>query len=379
MKLKAIEQGDIGLSASFENGAESLYPYIWLRDNDPSGFHPDTKERTFDLTSVALDIRPHNVRFTADSLSLEWPGSDSTCTFDADWLFRHRLGTRRFDPANVMQKTWSADSLGELPRFHAKDCRDDPRQLAAMLHAFKQIGIVVIDRLADDPHSGERFGDLIGFKRETNYGVMFEVKNKPDPINLAYTALSLPLHTDLANQELIPGAQFLHCIVNGADGGDSVFADGFQVCRDLADEEPDVFDVLKKFSVPWRFYDESCDLIARWPVIRQKDDGQFDALTFNAHLADIPDLEPDDMVTFYAAYQNLMRRIRSDRYRFEYRLEPGEMVIMANRRVLHGRTGFDPNSGPRHLRGYYIDWNEIDSRLRVLYREYPETAPHLPA
>jgi len=44
------------------------------------------------------------------------------------------------------------------------------------------------------------------------------------------------------------------------------------------------------------------------------------------------------------------------------------MVAFDNRRVLHGRTAFDAMSGDRHLRGYYIEQNEIDSRVRVLSR-----------
>jgi len=38
-----------------------------LKDTDPAGFHPHTGERTFDLTSVPLDINEH----LADVLDLE--------------------------------------------------------------------------------------------------------------------------------------------------------------------------------------------------------------------------------------------------------------------------------------------------------------------
>jgi len=43
-------------------------------------------------------------------------------------------------------------------------------------------------------------------------------------------------------------------------------------------------------------------------------------------------------------------------------------VVFDNRRVLHGRTEFEPN-GHRHLRGCYVDRTEFQSRLRVLARE----------
>ncbi len=368
MRLTAIDCNDVGIRASFENGVRAAFPHIWLRDNDPAGFHPDTHERTFDLTCVPLDIKPRGQHFTPDTLSLQWPGQNAESVYDAHWLYRHRPGARRTDPASVVQQTWSAESGKDLPRFSAQECQESPLALGRMLTAFKAWGIVIIDELSDSPKAGEEFGDVIGFKRRTNFGVMFDVVNKPDANNLAYTALPLPLHTDLPNQESIPGAQFLHCVANSAEGGDSVFADGFRICNDLANEKPEFFETLKRIEVPWRFFDETCDIVSRWPVIVQRDDGEYEAFSFNAHIADIPDLESGQLIEFYAAYQNIMRRIRSDKYRIEYRLEPGEMVMMANKRVLHGRTGFDPASGYRHLRGYYIDLNEIDSCLRVIER-----------
>ena len=51
------------------------------------------------------------------------------------------------------------------------------------------------------------------------------------------------------------------------------------------------------------------------------------------------------------------------------RLGPGEMVGFHNRRVLHGRRAFNPATGRRLLRGCYVDWDEVNSRIRVLSRQ----------
>lgn len=77
--------------------------------------------------------------------------------------------------------------------------------------------------MADDVEAGIDVARRIGFLRETNFGTTFEVISKPNPNNLAYTSHALPLHTDLANQELPPGFQFLHCLANEAEGGGSTF------------------------------------------------------------------------------------------------------------------------------------------------------------
>ena len=45
-------------------------------------------------------------------------------------------------------------------------------------------------------------------------------------------------------------------------------------------------------------------------------------------------------------------------------------VIFANRRVLHGRTAFDPTSGDRHLKGTYLDLDVFKDKLRVLSEKF---------
>ena len=53
-------------------------------------------------------------------------------------------------------------------------------------------------------------------------------------------------------------------------------------------------------------------------------------------------------------------------YRIDFKLEPKDLMMMDNHRLLHGRTEFDPNSGHRHLQGYYMDRDEIIGRLSYL-------------
>ena len=48
------------------------------------------------------------------------------------------------------------------------------------------------------------------------------------------------------------------------------------------------------------------------------------------------------------------------------RLEAGDLFIVDNRRVLHGRTAYDPTGGTRHLQGCYADIDGLHSTIRVL-------------
>ncbi len=65
--------------------------------------------------------------------------------------------------------------------------------------------------------------------------------------------------------------------------------------------------------------------------------------------------------------------LRSGRFERHVRLHPGDVMCMDNYRILHGRTEFDPNSGPRHLQGCYVDRDDFLSRIRTLERDISPT------
>ena len=369
MKVTRIQPLERGLKLYWDDDSVSELPYIWLRDNDPDEFHPDTKERVFDLTSVAIDTRPDSCEFQDDMLLLQWPDKAGISSYSLSWLMAHQPGKKRVDPAEVDRVLWDGRDLSPIPRFVAKDCIESPRMMIEMLVEAKRSGLLIIEGLEADALAGERFAELIGFKRETNYGVMFEVVSKVDPNNLAYTSLKLPLHTDLANQQVIPSYQFLHCFKNSTNGGESVFADGFRIWRDYQESDPEAAELLRTTPVPFRFHDDEYDIRKHRPIVGYREDGELAYFAFNAHLVDIPDMSSELLYDFYAAYQQLMLKVREPVYSVHYALQPGEMFFFDNLRVLHGRDAFDPTSGERHLRGYYIENNEVDSRIRVLARD----------
>ena len=369
MNITNIAPGERGFSITWNDQSVAEYPYVWLRDNDPADLHPDTHERVFDLTTVSLDIRPTSHEANELGLVVQWPDKETASSYESGWLYRHRPGQKREDPSAVEQVYWDAETMTSIPRADVSACVKDPAALMDALISMKRSGLVIFQGLDDSPDASREFADRVGFPRQTNFGVMFEVVSEPDPINLAYTSLALPLHTDLPNQELIPGYQFLHAWKNTVTGGESIFADGFRICEDLASDAPADFELLSTVPVPFRFHDDNNDIRHSRPIICKRDNGAFDYFVFNAHIADIPDMASDQLYDFYRAYQSLMHRIRNPRYAVRTRLAPGEMAAFDNSRVLHSRTAFDPTSGERHYRGYYLERNEVDSRIRVLSRD----------
>lgn len=362
-----IDAREHSMEVEWPDGAKASFPWLWLADNEPAAFHPQTEERTFDLLGAADDFRPLSVEPADDAILVNWPGR--TTRIGADWLRAHAPGRRRHDPAEIEPTLWRGNhGMQDVPRFAAEKILSDKSALSAWMTQTVRLGLSVVEGIDGGPEGSVAVAERAGFLRRTNFGTTFEVVSKPDPNNLAYTSQALPLHTDLANQEVPPGYQFLHCIANEAEGGGSVFCDGFAVARDLGTTDPEAYALLSEIEIPFRFHDRDTDIRGRFPVIVCDTGGHVREIRFNGHLVDIIDLEAEKLAGFYRAYRTFMRMLRDPAYARAFRLKAGEMVVFDNRRVLHGRQAFNPATGYRYLNGCYVDRGEFLSRIRVLAR-----------
>jgi gamma-butyrobetaine dioxygenase len=367
MSIHSVEALPHALSVRWADQTVSRYPYLFLRDNCPSAFHPQTQERVFDLLSVGADIAPRSARLDDGSVIIDWTGSAGhRSVFSAEWLNAHRPGRRASDPADIASASWDSSFLGSLPRFGASAIAGGSAHMLDWLKQTKRFGLSLVTGIGDSEESGVALGKMVGFLRRTNFGETFRVETKPDPNNLAYTSQALALHTDLPNQELPPGFQFLHCVRNDAEGGGSVFADSFRIAESIRSSDPEAFRLLSQIPIPYRFHDKAYDIRVHRPLIGLDERGALFDVRYSAHLMDAFDMEAGIMADYYRAFRLFMLGTRDPANIIAFKLNAGEMVVFDNRRVLHGRQAFNPAAGHRLLRGFYVDRGEYDSRIRML-------------
>ena len=91
-------------------------------------------------------------------------------------------------------------------------------------------------------------------------------------------------------------------------------------------------------------------------------------LRYSPRLDEMPVMDDASTRRYQAARRRLGALLVEPDYEMRLRLQPGELLMFDNDRVLHGRTGFDPEEGMRHLQGCYIDHDAPRSRYRVLRR-----------
>ena len=245
---------------------------------------------------------------------------------------------------------------------------NDNTALLQWLLAVRDIGLTQVRGVPTEPGSLKLIAQRISFIRESNFGVLFNVQSKADADSNAYTAFNLPLHTDLPTRELQPGLQFLHCLVNDAEGGESIFVDGFAIADALRQEDPPLFQALCEIPVEFRNKDRHSDYRRLAPIIALDTLGRVAEIRMANFLRGAFETSVEQMPLLYRAYRRFIAMTREPRFRLMQRLNPGELWCFDNRRTLHARNAFDPATGARHFQGCYVDRDELLSRILVLQR-----------
>ncbi len=214
-----------------------------------------------------------------------------------------------------------------------------------------------------------KVGSAFGFVRDTNFGAYFDVRSIPDANDLAYTSLFLDPHTDNPYRSPVPGVQLLHCLANETSGGSSTLVDGFAAAEALRSRDPVSFEILTRIPVRFRFRDTDTELVRSSSLLEVDGAGGLQAINFSPRLDFVPLLPPRELAAYFGARKALDELLRSPKYEIRFLLNSGDLMMMDNRRLLHGRTAFDTREGLRHLQGCYIDVDGPRSVYRVLRRK----------
>ena len=348
---------------------------LWLAENTHGmGLEPGSREGMIDPADLpaADDLVTANVD-REGALELGWR-SGVTTRVHPGWLRhvadgRHRPGA--YLPEHEM---WRSDelatppSLAEPPSIDGSHVLDDVDVLTEWLTLMVRFGLARLRNTPADPDFLAELGARVGPLRGSNFGTVWSVRALIDPNSTANTSLNLGQHTDLPTRETPPGFQFLHCIDNTCQGGLSRMTDGLAVVDELATRYPDDYEALT--TLRWVFFNRSKDDDHRWsgPMIDHGAPGE--PLTLRAFypVRGFPDMDAADIPRAYAAMRRFSQVAHDPALQMRYPFAVGDLVGFDNRRVLHGRDAFDAVSGTRHLRGTYIDHDDVYSRLRVLRR-----------
>ena len=369
--IKNIKKNTSYLEVEWNDGQKSKFNYLWLRDNCPTAHDKDSRHRMFNILKVSTEInaKKYNIN-NQGKLEIEWSEGEHISYYDVKWLRENCYTLKNKKKYNSPYTLWDSslqEKLDSIKIDHDKILNSD-RGLIKWLELLHHQGIAIVKNAPTGEKSALPLLNKISHTRETFFKTPFEVINIPKPNNSAYTAHALRNHMDLPWFENPPGYQFLHCLINDAEGGESSAVDAFAVADYLRKNENEIFETL--VNTPLRFRDKDYTQVAHRsfyaPAITLTKDGDYNDIRFSVATMDALDCHPDIMEKVYKSHHRFGNLLHDDKFQIKFKLEKGDIFSFNNRRLLHGRTAYNPNSGHRHLQGYYMDRDEIIGRLSFL-------------
>ena len=85
--ISKISKNSTYLQIIWNDGEESKFNYMWLRDNCPTAHDKDSRHRMFNILEVSKDINPKKYSLNDDGkLEIEWSEGEHISYYDPKWL-----------------------------------------------------------------------------------------------------------------------------------------------------------------------------------------------------------------------------------------------------------------------------------------------------
>ena len=362
-----IELTDNKVFFEKQGAKKEIHPF-WLRErvNSKNFLDQKTQQRLFDPTMLKNSSEISKVNISDKFLEVSFKDGAY-----AKLVIENIL--KEFEKDNelyfINKISWKSDFQNNNIYKFNKNFFEEKIMYESLLDFYKY-GFVIFENVPTRDNFIVNFANSIGSIRRTNFGEFFNVKSKPNPNDLAYTSLPLAPHTDNPYRKPVPCIQLLHCIENEVGGGLSTLVDGLAVTEELKKEHPSFFQILTEIKVRFQFVDDNV-VLEDWAEMIQLDENKrLKQVRFSPRLDFVPLMDKEKLELYYAARNKISEMYNSEKFRIEFKLKPGDLLMMDNYRLLHGRTEYNANEGNRFLQGCYIDYDSTEGKLKHLKRKF---------
>ena len=362
-----ILDGDVEIGWSDGNSCQ--FSRFFLAENDPAPqyLHPLSREALISPLDLPVELEIVEAHILEKGiLEIHWTHGRSPSRYHPGWLYAHSwFGTEDPTPS---AKLWRSEDLPLPPTHTGSDILRSDGALLDWLNNLNRYGIARLEDLPDQNGLLEEIVSRIGPIRESNFGRSYSLEIKDTPDSNAFTNAALLQHMDMPTRECPHGLQFLYCRENTAQGGEGVYVDGYQISVDMATEEPDHFRTLCE--VHWTYTNRSrtSSYQATGPVVETDDYGHITGIRYTPWLRAPMKAPLHIQNRAHRAHRAFAARAQSARYQLEFCYRPGDLIAFDNRRILHGRRGYENQGGQRFIEGIYADRDDLHSTIRTLQR-----------
>jgi gamma-butyrobetaine dioxygenase len=368
--LEITETPQHSVRITLDNGARiDLHP-LWLRErcNAATSIDGRTRQRIVDISALPADLCVTACRWSASGELVVRFSDDHESRFDRTQLLAQATMTPMDDgvPSPI---PWTSE-LTPLPEASWASSRD-LRALSEITAQFLRRGFVILHDVPCTDRQVYEIAEAFGDVRATQFGRHIDMQSTSEEI--AHSPLHAASHTDFPYRIPVPGIQILHCLRNRATEESSTLADGMAIAQALAERQPRAFETLTRLSVRFNYSGPQHELVGWRPHISLDCAGRFQAIHLSAGLDFAPLLPRAELSEYYDAKRKLREMTQSEEFLLRLPLRDGDVLMLDNRRLLHGGTSFDPQLGEVHHQYCFIDSEGPRNLYRTLRRNLQDT------
>ena len=356
-----------------DNSEQKLHPaYLRHSPGYPGGERPAGEQGRFPPTPEGF--RPGHAELTkTGDLQLTWQPGKVVSLHRSDWL-RKQIGILEYDQQpSTDSGIWDAASINNKSDL---DFNAPGESGSARLELYEQVlkwGVALIRNVPLEPDIVESISKWFGQIPPNPYAddparpALSSIRVNPEMPVATHMSHFLGPHTDTCWRQTLIGLLLMHCLKAHPDSGRSILVDGYTVANRLREESPEAFELLSTVPIPFgaKVRDRD-DWRVMGRVISVAADGVVEGIRYNGNSIGQLDL-PDKLVApTYAALEAFEKILYDRDLWWQPMLQPGDLLVIDNHRILHGREAFDPTSGERHLQCCSVDRDDFHNNYRRL-------------
>ena len=370
--IQHLDTGDDAFTVKWTDAHVSVFHFVWLRFNcacDSCG-DLDSGIGNVMMADVPEDVSPREACIDDKGrIYVVWNYDGHESWFEPDWLRAHCYSEKARAARRHRPKLWNASFIDGLRILDYDRIVDDETTRLETFEHLRDYGFTLARGAPLTLKALETFSGLFGNTVVTDaLGRYYDLRTTKKKIYITDAPRAIPKHTDQCYRHAPLGLQTFHCLRTGGTGGETILADGFEIARVLRETEPDAFEVLS--TVPHQFYryvegraayySEAC-------IISVDYFGEVTGIRYANRQTSAPLDVPEHLVKpVHDGLRKLSALMRDPAFEIKFLLQPGDMMMFDNQRVIHGRTHYDDTSGARHLRTMETSREEFHNRLRLL-------------
>ena len=113
--ISKLEKNPNYLKIVWNDGEESRFNYLWLRDNCPTAHDKDSRHRMFNILSVSPNINPKNYNVGKNgSLEIELSEGDHKSSYNPTWLIENCYTIKNKTEYISPYKLWNSSLQNNL-------------------------------------------------------------------------------------------------------------------------------------------------------------------------------------------------------------------------------------------------------------------------